>query len=1314
MAPKKVVKKKATNNSSIDAKKEAYKDLGKIREWQKRLIENYSVPQDIVAYIGKENDDYIPYINSSELKTSNFEQFRELHEYYAMNIQSWLSDQSDIEGILQTILLLIMESTQNTNSISCPNFFLLRSVYSNDRVSKIPNIAKLFESKGKKLNDGRILTTKAAGKSEKEFFDNIYAFCRSQVCISKAIAATVKPQIIQERSVLYQHCRQYLQDTQQYIEDQIRNIDNVYIKAYKGRISDLETKDKIDQIISSTNKKVDQSSSPSYVSPIVSKLDKKSNKEQLMKSSGLIWRHYKYNSLNTKVSDKGELTKIADHYRNLNNSLLKDTRLTDLYKTQYRGLLQYIVERILKMCVMYLYCPLIKDVSETLKTIPEIYEDILQYSESIVDILIITPNVKNITYYRSLVIIYFVVHYFESVTSNYLVDFADIGKEPIDSLSNPHVVDDNDEICETLAEIANKDYDIYLESTKSKEKMRTESLSVRSDRQFINSTESQVTSPLMTSSIISDINDRFVSFKDSENVKAVQSRYKALRENGTELFNLIKDFDILYEFMLSSCKTHLDLCGTPTLLIEKLTPSTYISSTFVSFYEKVGKNILGSLVSKDIIPENAVSIGLSTFCFNLLQRKHANKYFITSLQEPKTKYIQFYSNIFKTFSFTNKFYIDQEIKTKSLNKYNIYGVINDFIHPSWLNNNKSTVSIFSILCDIYRTQPIANKDFDTFYKEAQTKYMKEQEKASVGAKDFTEEYRMDQLLPYTEQRFSIYTMLSSRPGFNTRENPEIDLDKYFMSNAKVLKKAYQNNESIKEAMKEIIQNVYPKDSPLYNFYVWTVDLYIGNLEQHDITFPFHLYDWDYLLMDKSPPDVGDQMTQYSKKISVIDQIGDTLYYSSCKMNCNAGITDRQLDQCNVNYKSKCEVPFTNSYDLKNQNETQKISKDMMVNQSIYYRQGNMMLSYGGSGVGKTTLFFGQKAADIEGLIANIYSGLESKYPFKNDPKIVKLYGYEIYRKKANTNVSENLKYYAIEPSSGMKGFNPAIAESGIVRSFNKQGSNKLTPLCDNSSTLADVDGKTIIETVSKMDANFYSDRMKNVDNEGKPIEPRIRPTVNNPESSRSVMVYIILISYGDIHIPIVLVDLPGYEIIEDKTDSEGINKTIQESMNYMTDSSNTDFINLLIPIENVDYLSMKTSAFVIANTKGANPTKLNSLKSMCFSPSKQPQLIDNAASLTTHNYLQFVIGKMLLAYGASQRKDLAEDDRQAITFKLFDSDNNTWISNILSRQPKTWSALAAVLKYNLAEYYIWLQKDQRFFLDLYSSKFKQISNLSIK
>ena len=239
------------------------------------------------------------------------------------------------------------------------------------------------------------------------------------------------------------------------------------------------------------------------------------------------------------------------------------------------------------------------------------------------------------------------------------------------------------------------------------------------------------------------------------------------------------------------------------------------------------------------------------------------------------------------------------------------------------------------------------------------------------------------------------------------------------------------------------------------------------------------------------------------------------------------LNSSNLNNCvNASQKIKDEVSkshFEEIFDPDKFKQNDGIPYYMGLTDFINRGKSIMVLTYGYSGVGKSYTLFGQAAKNennvkenaIEGMLQSTLKRLGSGIEIK--VKIFELYGlgvpYKFYWDKSE-NFSHCIYDYKIE-----------AGHTGNV-SYSKK-----LPV-DFTTYLNITEGYTKIE---QEDIDNFTTVITNIDEIRKKYG-RIKPTLNNPESSRSIMIYDFNIKLkesieGKTHVHFVIMDLPGKEDI---------------------------------------------------------------------------------------------------------------------------------------------------------------------------------------
>ena len=180
----------------------------------------------------------------------------------------------------------------------------------------------------------------------------------------------------------------------------------------------------------------------------------------------------------------------------------------------------------------------------------------------------------------------------------------------------------------------------------------------------------------------------------------------------------------------------------------------------------------------------------------------------------------------------------------------------------------------------------------------------------------------------------------------------------------------------------------------------------------------------------------------------------------------------------------------------------------------------MLLTYGYSGVGKTFTLFGkvirvkdEKPTKLAGLLQTVLNNIPGDN--KIELKVFELYGlgvpYKFYWSRTDSNFDHFIYHYQITPET-----TNVIEPTGI------------SPGPDFTNIL---DRTQKYQILKKTQIDGFSDIIEGIDKIRK-ATGRIKATLNNPESSRSIMIYDFKITFEDgKSVSFVVMDLPGKENI---------------------------------------------------------------------------------------------------------------------------------------------------------------------------------------
>jgi len=176
----------------------------------------------------------------------------------------------------------------------------------------------------------------------------------------------------------------------------------------------------------------------------------------------------------------------------------------------------------------------------------------------------------------------------------------------------------------------------------------------------------------------------------------------------------------------------------------------------------------------------------------------------------------------------------------------------------------------------------------------------------------------------------------------------------------------------------------------------------------------------------------------------------------------------------------------------------------------------MLLTYGYSGVGKTFTLFGS-AKNPQSKIAGLLQTVLNNIPGDNkiELKVFELYGlgvpYKFYWSRSDSNFDHFIYNYTIQP------------ETTIV--------NDPTGIRPGQDFTNILDRTQKYQDLKKSQIDSFSEIIEGIDKIRKETG-RIKATLNNPESSRSIMIYDFKITFEDgKKVSFVVMDLPGKENI---------------------------------------------------------------------------------------------------------------------------------------------------------------------------------------
>lgn len=234
------------------------------------------------------------------------------------------------------------------------------------------------------------------------------------------------------------------------------------------------------------------------------------------------------------------------------------------------------------------------------------------------------------------------------------------------------------------------------------------------------------------------------------------------------------------------------------------------------------------------------------------------------------------------------------------------------------------------------------------------------------------------------------------------------------------------------------------------------------------------------------------------------------------------VCNKKLNSLNSINLNKTTFRFNEVFDTIEFKDNPVISKYMTLEDKISRNTGIMLITYGYSGTGKTFTLFGnnEKQGIMQSTLGNVtdlkklsfrvyeYYGIGVQYPHywaENKKVYKKIFGYPLelatYKDK-----EKNIPY--------IKVFEP----------YEYSTEEKISSFINKDELFLELDTTDVLKTFNKTIETIDNIRKKN---------GRIIKTPNNPESSRSIIVYEFQCMVDKQYIPLIIIDLPGREEIVD-------------------------------------------------------------------------------------------------------------------------------------------------------------------------------------
>lgn len=315
-----------------------------------------------------------------------------------------------------------------------------------------------------------------------------------------------------------------------------------------------------------------------------------------------------------------------------------------------------------------------------------------------------------------------------------------------------------------------------------------------------------------------------------------------------------------------------------------------------------------------------------------------------------------------------------------------------------------------------------------------------------------------------------------------------------------------------------------KSFVIFNYFKDILDSYNEIWKQNKISIYARINDWQDGSFDTSK--LMFKTDENDAKILVIDK-----------------------DQCDLGSNGITKIKFSEVFDSFKFTSNNNITKYMTLETQLSQKKGVMLMTYGYSGTGKTFTLFGseKKQGLLQATLNNIRGLDEVRF------RVMELYGHGVqYPHYWKGNVSQHvIKYNLSANSNNITIVGQPIEDTNVINAFENTS--------DNFVTLKD----TQIETTFKNFSGLISQLDLLRKSKG-----RIRMTTNNPESSRSIVIYEFHLLVENEFIPFIIIDLPGREEIVETY------ATSYLSRSFIDDKFKTDFHKALLTSMSVNPLAI--------------------------------------------------------------------------------------------------------------------------------------------
>lgn len=340
---------------------------------------------------------------------------------------------------------------------------------------------------------------------------------------------------------------------------------------------------------------------------------------------------------------------------------------------------------------------------------------------------------------------------------------------------------------------------------------------------------------------------------------------------------------------------------------------------------------------------------------------------------------------------------------------------------------------------------------------------------------------------------------------------------------------------------------------MFNF----VDFMIRNMEPMDIIdiercdarvrLLFNIFDHFKDLLDSYNEVLKDKRVKIYSRINdwgrTIQQTDEM--FSGNPYDLRYMIVKPQLCKYLPGISNEDNLKFTEVFADQIFNDNTNISKYMLLDTQLAKQKGVMLTTYGYSGTGKTYTLFGQGATPgiLQATLRSI-RGLKGV-----NFRIYEIYGlgvqYPHYWQKSDISME-------IIP------YNLKLSDNNMINLTRLDSRTDISTYVSGSEDYLTVSMDRVIPVFKN-----FSDIISELDVIRK-REGRIKMTPNNPESSRSIIVYEFQNLIGDNFVPLVIIDLPGREEIVETYVDHYLSRSFIKELEKMGKNYNTPFYRALL------------------------------------------------------------------------------------------------------------------------------------------------------